>query len=191
MKRRSALPISILILLSTVASSQSVKPDPSKVYWLKYNLIFLKGCQPRVFPHNIIFSEGDCSSDAWTCPNLLKGTKVEIKAINKGQEFAKVSFTHEGSDYEALLQNDSARHFDKSFNLLFSAKEVIDDDTCTDHLKTKRQVIKCLGFPISIREGEDFEIYEYNKKYFGFPFMYDDVYIEIKRGKVIGIGGTI
>jgi|SRR5688572_3943701 len=201
MKRTSAQ-IVLSILLSITAQAQSNvdgKINTSKPYWLNYSLIFLQGCQPRVFPDNIIFAEGTCRVEAYSGKIFSRGTKVKIYSVVEGDGFAKVRFRYwpeiyeSESEYEIFLKSGSSKNFRQSFALLFSEKKVPDEYDCPDGVKTKKQVIQCLGFPISVEREGDVEKYFYILEFVGpNPFSgYDGFTLKIKRGKVIDVSGYI
>lgn len=183
--------IALAFLLSASAFSQN-RQDQSKTYWLKHSLIFFKDCMPRVFPDNIIFTEGDCSVSPYQGDILSKGFSVEMDYIGEESGFAKILFKYKSKSYEVLLKNDSPKNFRKTFDLLFSRKMVSEARDCGD-IKTRKQVIKCLGFPISVTRDGDVEKYFYILEFVGqSPFSsYDGFTIKIKNKKVIDVSGYI
>ncbi len=202
--KRLAVQISIAVFLCVGASGQkkvAVVPSLTRPYWLNYSLVFLEGCRPVVSPHNITFTDGNCpESNAYSGKIFLRATKVKIYSVAKGKGFTKIKFRHWpeiyelDSEYEVLLRSDSERNFSNSFHLLFSEREVTDERgaTCPDDLKTKAQVIKCMGFPISISKVGGVEKYSYILEFVGFGYLgYDGWTFEIKNNKVINVSGYI
>jgi hypothetical protein len=201
MKRITAqICISLVLGLATYAQGDAnTKVNLSKPYRLNYSLIFLKGCQPLAFPDNIIFTQGSCRVDAYSGKIFSRGTKVKIYSVVKGEDFAKVRFRYWPeiyeleSEYEILLKSDSDRNFRKSFELLFSERKVSDEYDCPNGVETKKQVIQCLGFPISVEREGDVEKYFYILEFVGpNPFSgYDGFTLKIMKGKVIDVYGYI
>lgn len=98
------------------------------------------------------------------------------------------------ADYEILLSSGSEKNFSQSFRLLFSETEVTDerDGACPADLLTKAQVIKCMGFPISVSKSGGVEKYSYILEFVGFSYLgYDGWTIELKNNKVINVSGYI
>jgi hypothetical protein len=204
MKRLAAQTSLAVLLLCCVASAQgktALAGSLSKPYWLNHNLIFLKDCRPVVSPRNITFNEGDCEgSSAYSGKIFSRATKVKIYSVVRGKDFAVVRLRHWpeinelDAEYEMLLRGDSEKNFIKSFRLLFSETELHNDHgaSCPDNVKTKAQVIKCMGFPISVSHSGGVEKYFYILEFAGFSYLgYDGWTIEIKNGKVINVSGYI
>lgn len=190
----------ILLLLLVSGSVYARSTDRSKVslsepYWIKYSLIYLPGCQPKVFPDNIIFTDGPCSDDAYSGKIFQRGTRVKINSVIRGEGFAKVRFGYPDykTEYEVLLKYDSSKSFNRSFALLFSKDKVPHEYRCPNELTTKQQVIRCLGYPISITKKGDVERYFYILEFVGpNPFSsYDGFWVEIKDDKFKGVTGYI
>ncbi|HZH31124.1 MAG TPA: hypothetical protein VEY11_10210 [Pyrinomonadaceae bacterium] len=193
----------IVLLLCAGVSAQgktALAGSLSKPYWLNHNLIFLKGCRPLVSPHNITFTEGDCDIDANSGKIFSRATKVKIYSVTSSKGFAAVRFRHWpeiyelDTEYEILLRSDSAKNFNRSFRLLFSERDVTDDQRpeCPDELKTKAQVIKCMGFPLSVTRRGGMEKYSYIMEFAGFSYLgYDGWTVELKRNNVINVWGNI
>jgi len=184
----------LIILASAGANAQGnsgPKARPVKSYWLKYSLIFLSGCYPRVYPDNITFDDGDCllsSDDA-----LPRGTQVEVMSIWRGGGFASVSLRRWSSTYEVLLSDKTGRDFGKSFDLLLSEERVRGgmEVRCPSKLKMKKQVIKCYGFPMRVLKDGDVEGDVYNTPFVGFSDGFEGWTVRIKNNKVLSIEGSI
>jgi hypothetical protein len=202
MVKRVAIQISIVVMVCASAFAQSksdATPSFSKPYWLNYSLAFFQGCQPKVFPGNIIFSEESCFENRRERDDarFLRGTKVKIYSVRKEQGFTTITFRDWPEIYELkaehkiLLKSRSAKDFRKSFNLLFSERKV-EVKQCHDDLKTKTQVIRCFGFPFYVSRVDEVEEYEYSSWFVGFPYdSYHSWTVKIKDDKVIGISGSI
>ena len=196
MMKRITTQILAALLLVTAAYAQNntqPKPTPSKSYWLTYNLICFRNCLPKVLPGNILFTDGCSVGSAYDGEILSRGARVEITSVHRQKGFAKVSFKF-GSEYEVLLSNNSEQSFRKSFDLLFSATEVPEEYPCPDEMKTKKQVIQCLGFPIFVEKSGDVEKYSYILEFLGrsaSSMGYDGFTVEIKKNKVTDIYGYI
>ena len=197
---RYILILFVLLYLYPVTLAQvknKTNPALQKPYWLNHNLIFLPSANhlPRILPNNIVFTEG-CGDDARSGDILWKGTKIEIASISKEKGFKKMTFIAEGKKYQLLLKSGSENEYRKAFNLVFSEKEIDDESesACSSDLRTKEQVINCLGFPISKCKKGDLEQYYYILEFLGprNPFGgYDGFWVEIKKGKVVNIYGYI
>lgn len=199
MKRVSAQ-ILIAVLLSTVAYSQNggkLREIPNKTYWLKYPLIYFKSCAPRVSPDNIIFTEGNCEADSPYSGKIIpKGAEVELNSAVREKGFAKVTFKWASSSYEVLLKNDSEKTFRKSFDLLFAMKELGQwyDTDCPSGIKTKKQLVQCIGFPIRAKKEGNVEHYFYILEFAGpgNPYSsYDGFTVMIDHGKIVSVSGYI
>ena len=201
--KKTTAQIVLVLLLSVVGHAQSEvnsKVSLSKPYWLKYSLIFFHNYQPMISPNNIIFTNGAGDVDAYKGEILSRGTKVKIYSIREEKGLVKLTFRHWPVDYEfstkfdVLLKNDSKKNFLKSLKLLFSEREVPKEYECAYVLKTKKQVIQCLGFPIEVTRKNDTEEYFYILEFVGppNPFSgYDGFRVKLKRGKVIDVSGYI
>lgn len=200
-KRIAVKILAALILCAPVFAQNKSEATPilSKPYWLNYSLAFFQGCQPKVLPNNIIFSDRSCFDNRREGHDarFLKGTKVKIYAVHKGKGFTTIIFRdwpeiyEPGTEYKILLRSQSAKDFRKSFHLLFSAKEV-EVEPCQDDVETKAQVLKCFGFPFHISQVGGADEYEYSSWFVGFPYdSYHSWRVKIKHNKVIEIGGSI
>jgi len=201
--KRAAIQISIIVLLCAGVSGQkksTASQNLSKPYWLNYSLIFFKGCQPIVSPHNITFAEGSCSADPDAGGIFSKAAKVKIYSVTRDKGFTKIRFRdwpeiyELDAEYEILLRSDSEKNFSKSFELIFSERELTDDHgaACPVDLHTKAQVIECMGFPISISKVGDVERYSYRFGFVNFRYLsYESWIVEMKNDKVIGVSGSI
>jgi len=204
MKKRVAAQSLLILLLGVTAHAQGKqhKPDLAEPYWLKYSLIFFDGCAPRVFPDNITFTEGECSVSPYDGRIESRGTQVLIRSIKEEKGFARVIFSYwpvemvEGKrKFEVLLKTGAKKGYGESFDLLFSKVEVASEYECPDEeIKTKKQLIQCVGFPIYVTRDGDVESYHYILEFAGpsNPFaMYDRFTVEIKKKKVINVSGYI
>lgn len=201
MKRVTAQLILSLLLSITALGDGKLYPEVnlSKPYWLNYSLIFLEGCQPRISPDNITFTVGTCTVNAYKGKIFSRGAKIKIYSITEGNGHTKVRFRYWPqsyeleSEYEVLLKNDSKKTLRKSFALLFSQREVPVEYKCPDQLKTKKHIIKCLGFPIEVHQERDVEKYFYILEFVGpNPFSgFDGFSVEIKKGKFKNVTGYI
>ena len=204
MVKRIRAGIFLLLLLSTTAyaSKLNAKVDLSKPYWLNYSLIFFEGCQPKVFPNNIVFTEGACRVDPYSGKIFPRGTKVKIYSVTEGEGFSKIRLRHWPevfeleSEYEIVLKSDSGKSFRKSFALLFTQKtlEQFYETNCPDNVKTKKQLIQCIGFPISATREGDVEKYFYILEFAGPSSIggsFDGFTVEIKKNKIINVSGYI
>ena len=199
--KRVIAPILLLLvsLLAFGGRKSSTEVSLSKPYWLNYSLIFLEGCQPRVSPNNITFTEGTCTVNAYSGKIFSRGAKIKIYSVVEGNGHVKVRFRYWPqsyeleSEYEILLQNDSRETLRKSFGLLFSDHKVPDEYRCPDQLKTKKHIIQCLGFPIQVQHEGDVEKYFYILEFVGpNPFSsFDGFWVEIKNGKFKDVSGYI
>jgi hypothetical protein len=196
--RLIAAHILITLLLNVTAHAQSnvgISKLP-KTYWLKYSLIFYSGCQPIVLSDSIIFTEGGCLKKSASCKILRRGAEVKLTSINKKERCAKVSFNYSSFDYEITLENESEKKFRKAFSLLFTEKKLDEfyDTKCPDHVKTKKQLIQCIGFPMLVTREGDVEKYHYSWEFVGFNSVgagLDVFEVEIKNNKVIRVAGSI
>lgn len=206
MKRIAFKMLMVVALLPVCTGARAQKtraaePGLDKPYWLNYSLIFLDDCRPVVSPRNIVFAEGDCQKSSPSSGKIFpKAAKVKLYSVTRGENFSKVRFRHWpeiyelDAEYELILRSDSETNFIKSFRLLFSEREFRHDHgaACPDDVKTKAQVIKCMGFPISVSKSGDAEKYSYILEFAGFGYLgYDGWTIEIKNGKVINVSGYI
>ena len=195
---RIILQISVVFLLSIPAYARlKSEVSLSKPYWLNYSLIFLEGGPPKVFPNNIVFTEEDNVNPS-SGRIFSRGTKIKIYSVSMGKRFARIRFGYWPifelkSEYEVLLDKRSMSNFRKSFKLLFSARNVSPDYHCPADIKTKKQVIECLGFPISVTREGSTENYFYYGEFIGpNPFApYDAFTIKIRKGKVVSVSGII
>lgn len=187
--------IFMFLSVTTFAQSNSDSSALPKTYWLKYSLIFFSGCQPIVSPSNITFDEGDCVASAYDGKILPRGTEVQLTSIDKNSQLAKISFTVASVGYEVLLKQKSEKQFSKAFGLLFIERKLEEfyETKCPDDIKTKRQLIRCLGFPITATRNGDVEEYFYIIEFTGSTYIssYDGFTFKIKNGKIIDLSGYI
>jgi hypothetical protein len=166
-----------------------------KKYILKYNLILI-GHLPKIFPDNIIFTEG-CNEAAYLTSRqqiLYKGIEVEPASMEKAGKFLKLTLKTQKESFQALLANRSSRELQRSFDLILAEKwdEKEADSACDGCCTTKSQVINCIGFPIlACKQGRTerlfYDLWFAGKDLYGF----DTWWIEIKDGKVVNVGGSI
>src|SRR6185503_1799883 len=123
---------------------------------------------------------------------------IKIYSVSMGKSWAKVRFRYWPelfelkSEYEVLLDKRSFTNFRKSFDLLFSAKSVSRHYDCPGDVKTKKKVIQCLGFPISVTRDRGTEIYSYIAEFVGrSAFGFDAFAVRIRKGKVVEVSGII
>jgi hypothetical protein len=202
MVKRIAVKILAALMLCTGVFAQNkseATPLLSKPFWLNYSLAFFQGCQPKILSGNIIFSEDSCFENRREMDDtrFLKGTKVKIYSVHRGQGFTIITFRNWPeiyelkAEYKILLRSRSAKDFRTSFNLLFSAKEV-EVEPCLGNVETKSQVRKCFGFPFHISKVRGVEEYEYSSWLVGFSYGgYHSWTVKIKHDKVIEISGSI
>ena len=198
------IPVQILVLLLLggpvhAQNKLTSQINLSKPYWFKYSLIYLAGCQPKVFPDNIIFNDGPCRDDPYAATIFRRGIKVQLRSVTQSEGFAKIKFRYWPEAYEwqpeqeILLKYDSIKNFNRSFRLLFSKNKVPGEYRCPNELTTKQQVIQCLGYPITVTKEGDVEKYFYILEFVGpNPFgSYDGFWVEIKGGKFKRVTGYI
>ncbi|MDX6557205.1 MAG: hypothetical protein QOF72_254, partial [Blastocatellia bacterium] len=184
-----------IILALSGANAQGVDSSRlSGTYWLRYSLIFFHGCQPIVSPTNIIFTEGDCSTDAYSGKILPRGTEVSVTSIRQGKQFAIVSFNHGSIEYQVAFANRSKKTLHNALNLLLTKKTLDEfyETRCPDNVKTKRQLIRCIGFPISVTRDGDFENYFYIIEFVGPNLIggsFDGFNVKIRRNRILGVSG--
>ncbi len=163
-----------------------------KKYFLKHNLILFDR-PPKIFPDNIIFTEG-CNgrlSDIWQV--MYMGIELEITSMERADKFLKLSIKTQKDSFQVLLANRSRRELERSFDLVFAEKwaEREGDIGCGGY-ETKLQAIKCLGFPIfACKKGRTERLFYIPQYAEGRLLGYDECWIEIKDGKVVNIAGII
>ena len=79
---------------------------------------------------------------------------------------------------------------------LFTEKKLEEfyDTNCPDNVRTKKQLIRCIGFPISVTREGDVEKYFYILEFVGFNSIggsFDGFTVELKKNKIINVSGYI
>lgn len=186
------------IFLAAIVTSAQTNPREKKetTYWLKYSLIFFTGCQPTVSADNITFTRGSCSTNPYAGDILPRGTEVRVTSVSRTKPYAVVSFKRGAHDYEVALENGRKDDFRKAFDLLFTTKRLSEfyETKCPNKVETKRDVIACLGFPITITRDGDVELYFYILEFVGPGSIgggFDGFNVKIKRNRFIDITGYI
>ncbi|CAN5470021.1 hypothetical protein BH20ACI1_BH20ACI1_20520 [soil metagenome] len=187
---RFCILICFAVLFSSFVFGQSnLKVDKyiSKTFWLRHNLV-LSG-EVKVYPNNIEFEETDGKI-------VNRGEMVKIKSIKREQDFSKVKFSAKDSTYELLVQSNSKKNFQKSFELAFSPKPIKESLVnwyCESKMKTKADLLKCYGFPLRIDKDEEnnVEIFHYTCWFLNHCSSLDTYEIKIKNGKIVDITGLI
>lgn len=130
---------------------------------------------------------------------FIKGTKVKIYSIKFDRDFAELTVRHWpeyfefNSEYTIQVDNKSKADFQRSFAFLFSPRKVEPfSGDCPYDLKTRTDVITCLGPPLKIRKENGVVRYEYNAQFVGGSFGgWQSWWIELKHNRVIKIWGAI
>lgn len=170
----------------------NVKKYLNKTYYLKHNVIFLD--IPKVSPGGMTFTDKEigCYTPMWAF-TISRSVKIKIKNMCKNGVFIEVDMEIEDCRvFSILLRSKDKREFKKSFNVIFSEKEVgYDPNAC--NYKTTKELIKCLGYPIyKCVDHHGKELWYYNLGYVGSRIdSFHDCWIEIKGNKIINIGGWI
>ena len=187
--------VAVLLVSAALPARAEQKQQFPKTHWLRYSLIFFDGCIPRVSPNNIVFNEGTCQVNAYAGKIIPRGARITLKSLVKDKGVAKVTLSERSTEHEIHLANESDAAFRKSFNLVFREQQVSEfyDMPCAQNIKTKKQVIDCLGFPISVSTKNEIEEFFYILEFVGpGPFSsYDGFTIKMKNGKVIDVSGYI
>ena len=110
--KRTATLLAIFILVSPTLHAQTKsnnKLNLTNPYWLKYSVVFYEGHTPRIFPNNIVFTQGAPPRDARSGGIKGRGTKIKIYSVNEEKSFIRVKFRHWpeiyelGTEYEVSL----------------------------------------------------------------------------------------
>jgi hypothetical protein len=182
---------SAIILLLLLGSGSSAKAKSAKQYYLRHSIIYLGENLPKVFTDQIIFTTRcvrGVDSEVYSGKILRRGTTVKIESVGAESDFAKVSFSSENQSYTILLKNNSKKDFDRSFNLIFAQrvpKEYYKEP------RTKEELIKYYGFPISMCKEGDVEEWFYIPEFAGPAGGYDGFWMKIKDNKIIDVYGYI
>ena len=159
----------------------------SKTFWIRHNLV-LSG-EVKVYPNNIEFEKTDGKI-------VNRGEQVKIESIKTEKDFSKVIFSAKDSTYELLIQSNSKKNFQKSFKLAFSPKPIKESLVnlyCESKMKTKKDLLKCFGFPLRVDKDEEnnIEIFHYTCWFLNHCWSLDTYEVKIKNGKIIDISGLI
>jgi hypothetical protein len=183
--------IFVQLLLSFQLLAQTDNNSRKGQFYLKHHLIFLKE-SPKVFPDNIVFLDHCYCSfnpDVYLGSIVRRGELIEIEKIDGQTKWAKVTFVVRTKSYEILLKNGSKKDLEKSFNLIFSKSEVSDLDLKA--VKTRKQLIKYYGYPISACKEGDTEKWFYISEFSGDAFGYDGSCVVLRDNKIVSISGYI
>ena len=165
----------------------------NETYYLKHHVIFLDN--PKVSPGGMTFTDKEigCSSPMWAF-TLSRGVEIKIKNMCKKNLFIEVDMEiEERGIFSILLSAKNKREFKKSFNVIFSEKEVQYNLPRGCNYETTEELINCLGYPIyKCIDHRGKKYWYYNEGYVGTRICgFHDCWIEIKRNKVIGVDGWI
>lgn len=145
----------------------------------------------KVYPNNIEFENTD---------GLIvnRGERVKVESITEGKDFSKVSFSSKNVTYELFVQSNKKKIFEQSFKLAFSPKPIKESLVnlyCESKMKTRDNVLKCLGFPLRNTSWEEngviVEKFYYTCWFLNKCISYDTFWITFKDGKIDDISGTI
>lgn len=166
--------VTLLFGVSAPAQTRDATgPNLSKPYWLKYSLVFYPNHTPVVSPRNIRFAAEGAAVQERSGAIELRGRKVKIYSVRREKGYARVTFRlwpesyETGTLYEVLLMSDTRSNFRKSFALLYSGAKVPPEYPCDIFPKTKKQVIRCLGFPMLVTRDGDAEEFHYILEFLG------------------------
>lgn len=188
---KSGIVFLILVFNSFVLCQNSLKTDRyiSGTFWLRHNLV-LKN-ETKVYPNNIEFGATDGKI-------VNRGEQIKIESIEAGKEFSKVVFSAKDSRYELFVQSNDRKNFQKSFDLAFSSKPISEywvNLSCQSKIKTKKDVLKCLGFPLDIKarteEGKKVEEFYYTCWFLNHCIGFDTFWIKFVDDKFVDTHGTI
>lgn len=165
-----------------------------KTFWTKFILATEAagdGCRIEITPRDFSPSAKSCNFYL----HLNADTPVFLKDISEEKGWAKLVFEDKngGEEFQVFLQNVSKAAFRNSFELAFSDRKISDAEIYVScNLKTKRDLLKKVGFPSSISRTDGGETWTFDAGWSQFSFCGCDVtYIEIKNNRVTGISGLI
>jgi len=164
----------LMVLLTTVANSQSRavrRVNLSRPYWAR----------------NV------------RAGTFTRGAKIKIYGIRFEKNFAEVTLRHwpeyfeYNSEETIRLNNKSKVAFQRSFAFLFSSRKLEPfSGDCPYELKTRADVIRCLGPPKETKKEGSVVRYEYDTQFPGGSFGgWQTWWIELKHNRVIKIWGAI
>lgn len=196
MKSFCTLIIFFILLFSGVSEAQefiSKNASSKKSFWLKQSLIFFSDEDfPKVSPDWITFEEIGKNRNAYDAKDILqRGEEAEIIKIVKSIPFAKITFKSYGIEYQLFLENKTRKSFTDSFNNIFAKSKKDAGELCGCYPTTRKETIKCWGYPIAVSKEGDEEKFFYILEFAGACNSYDGWTVTIKKGKVTSVSGYI
>lgn len=173
MKYKLFCTIFLTILLGFGVCGQYKIPEKDyvgKTFYLKNSLIFMGYPQtPRISPSNISFISKNVPDNVrlrsvFDSDIIRREEKVSIESIRTQNNIAILTLRFEKKSLEVFLSNKSKSDFTKSFDLAFS-KEDFTAPNCEFKIKSKRQLIKCFGFPIRVEKSKGAKNYIYTPEF--------------------------
>ncbi len=204
-KFRSSLAIFLcFILYNCITQKEATNSiNNSKIYILKHSIYNVDDEITRVYSDKIIYSK-ECITDPWKdnypIPKsaIFFGAKVKIISASNRGEFVEVICSSNYDDgikstilkAPVLLKRYRKGGITGPFNFLFSSDPNYKETKLHSYdysPRTKEDLIKYFGFPISICNAKDETIFYYNKDFLGFEVGgYHDVWYRIdKNGRII------
>jgi len=180
----------ILLLLCSHGVSQAQQDKlVGGEYWLRHSLV-LKG-ETKVFSNDVQFE--------WTDGQILnRGDRVRINLISDEGGFSRIKFSSGDKDYQLLVERTIKGLNRRAFDLIFASKPIKEywsKYICEGKMKTRSDVLRCLGFPLdarkSVSDGKTIEELYYTCWYVGNCGGFDTYWIKIIDGKITDIAGTI
>jgi hypothetical protein len=120
-----------------------------------------------------------------------RGEKVKVNRIAVEGDYARVSFSHGDNKHTLLVLNSDKRTFKKAFELAFSKrpiKEYWSRYYCDGKMKTKKDLIRCYGYPLgttkTIEGNKIIETLNYSCWFLGNCISWDLIEIKIVNGKI-------
>lgn len=175
-----------------IAAQRNLQAFVGRKVFIRHNLIFLDN-PPEIYPGRIIFVDKKdlCDTPLWGFV-IGKAAHIEIVKVSEDPKFVRVVLNAEkNGNFEVLLARSKRGSCRKSFNEIFSTKPVAETPADCDP-KTEPGLIKCYGYPIytCLKDGKKF--FYYNERFVGRRIHgFHDIWIEIKKGKVVDEGGYI
>jgi hypothetical protein len=202
MNRLSLLACLVAITITNLSAGSYATIIGQQLY-LKYHVLTLKGNTTKIYRQKIAYTDecisneniGDFYNNIQGL--VFRGECVRIDKYELNKEFVRIFFDYKGKEHVVWISRQG--DFDTLFQSIFSKKPIIYDfnkvvtrDFFNKNIKSKADLLRWFGYPISIcKKGKKYLFY-YNTTFLGKEFgEYNDFWLEIEENSIVGETGIL
>jgi len=187
---------------SIIASDFSLKQSIGEKVYLKYNIYNSPPEMTTVYKDKVVYTNQCIKTQIAFSFNypfpeeiMHRGDFVEIVKVTDESKFVVVFLRQDSKSARVRLVRNwrgspSAAYnfiFEKETNFVHTSEVEFSDE----RFKTRSDLIRYFGFPLSVCKEGNIEIYYYSILFMGFNIGADEIWIELQGQKIVGFRSTL